>query len=101
MGSISVLCTGPDTFDRFSCEGIGVENIYYEVKKAKLEAGNGHKIIAGLGADPPSTVDDVKNAVEMAYKAGADGYMLHLWYHNAPKENILAFGDKLRELGEI
>ncbi len=93
--------TGPDTFDKFSGEGIDVENIFYEVKKAKLEAGSGHKIVAGLGGDPPASADDVKNAVEMAYRGGADGYMLHLWYHNAPKENIVAFGEHLRKLGEI
>jgi len=93
--------SGPNTFEEFKNNGIDVENIYYEVKKAKLEAGKDHKIIAGLVGDPPATPDDVREAVTMAHKGGADGYMLHLWYHDAPKENIVAFGDQLRKLGEI
>ena len=93
--------SGPYSFKEFEEQGIRVENVYYEVKKAKLEVGNNHKIIAGLVGDPPATPDDVKQAVKMAHKAGADGYMLHLWYGNAPKENTIAFGEQLRELGEI
>lgn len=93
--------TGPDSFQGFEEEGVGVENVYYEVKKAKLEVGRNHKIIAGLVGDPPATMEDVREAVRMAHKGGADGYMLHLWYGNSPRENIVAFGDELRKLGEI
>ncbi len=93
--------TGPDSFRGFEEEGVGVENVYYEVKKAKLEVGPEHKIIAGLVGDPPATPNDVREAVTMAHKGGADGYMLHLWYGKAPKENVVAFGDQLRRLGEI
>lgn len=93
--------TGPDTFKGFETEGVGVENVYYEVKKAKLEVGPNHKVIAGLVGDPPATTDDVREAVKMAHRGGADGYMLHLWYGDSPRENIVAFGDQLRQLGEI
>ncbi|GIQ70095.1 hypothetical protein DUZ99_18370 [Xylanibacillus composti] len=92
---------GPDSFQGFVDEGVSVENVYYEVKKAKMEVGQHHKIIAGLVGDPPATPDDVREAVVMAHKGGADGYMLHLWYGNAPKENVVAFGEQLRALGEI
>ncbi|MDK2895892.1 MAG: hypothetical protein PWP04_12 [Candidatus Atribacteria bacterium] len=93
--------SGPLTFDEFEREGIDAENIYYEVKKAKVEVGPDYPIVAGLVGDPPATAKDVKEAVKMAYKGGADGYMLHQWYGNTPIENIEAFGEQLRELGEI
>ena len=93
--------SGPLQMDALAQEGIGVENIYYEMRKAKLEVGMGHPVIAGLAADPPASPEDVRQAVRMAHKGGADGYMLHLWYRNAPKENIIAFGEQLRELGEV
>lgn len=93
--------SGPLTFDEFEKEGIDVENIYYEIKKAKVEVGLDHPIVAGLCGDPPAGPQDVKAAVEMAYRGGADGYMLHQWYGNTPIENIEAFGEQLRELGEI
>lgn len=93
--------SGPDSFQGFVDEGVDVENVFYEVKKAKLEAGTGHQIIAGLVGDPPAAPEDVREAVKMAHQGGADGYMLHLWYGNAPKDNIVAFGEQLRELGEI
>ncbi|MCG8478197.1 MAG: hypothetical protein MI724_03805 [Spirochaetales bacterium] len=90
--------SGPATFDRFSAEGLDVENVYYEILKAKMEAGPSHPIIAGLVGDPPATHQDVEQAVEMAHRGGADGYMLHLWYHDAPKENIDAFGEAIRRV---
>lgn len=93
--------SGPLSLAQFEKEGIDVENVYYEVRKAKMEVGQGHDVIAGLVGDLPATPDDVRAAVKMAHQGGADGYMLHLWYHNAPKENIVAFGEQLRELGEI
>lgn len=93
--------SGPLDMAQFIAHGIDVENVYYEVRKAKLEAGANHKIIAGLVGDPPATVEDVKNAVMLADRAGADGFMLHLWYRNAPKENIVAFGEQLKTLGRI
>lgn len=93
--------SGPYTMDEFASDGIGVENVYYEVRKAKLEVGPNHKIIAGLVGDPPTNADDVREAVRLAAKAGADGFMLHMWYHNTPKENIVAFGEQLRALGKI
>lgn len=92
--------SGPYDMADFTANGIDVENIYYEVKKAKLEVGP-HPIIAGLVGDPPTTTEDIRQAVTEAVKGGADGFMLHLWYHNAPKENIVAFGDQLRKLGKI
>ncbi|MBW8351728.1 hypothetical protein K0H71_20190 [Bacillus sp. IITD106] len=93
--------SGPNTFKGLEEEGIGSENVFYEVRKAKLEVGTKHKIVAGLVGDAPATPEDVKEAVKMAYKGGADGYMLHLWYGDAPVENTIAFGEQLRELGEI
>lgn len=93
--------SGPNSLLGLKNEGIDVENIYYEVRKAKLEVGSSHKIIVGLVGDNPATPLDVESAVTMAHNAGADGYMLHLWYGNAPKENIIAFGEILHRLGEI
>lgn len=93
--------SGPYHMDEFTQEGINSENIYYEVRKAKLEVGPNHKLIAGLMADPPANAEDVREAVRLAAKAGADGFMLHMWYHNSPKENVIAFGEQLKELGKI
>ena len=90
--------SGPTTFDQFSAEGLDVENVYYEILKAKAEVGPSHPIIAGLVGDPPAIPEDVERAVEMAHRGGADGYMLHLWYHDAPKENIVAFGEAIRRV---
>ena len=90
--------SGPTTFDQFSAKGLDVENVYYEILKAKTEVGPSHPIIAGLVGDPPATPEDVERAVEMAHRGGADGYMLHLWYHDAPKENIVAFGEAIRRV---
>lgn len=93
--------SGPSTFKELEEEGIDVENIYYEVKKAKLDVGKEHKVVAGLVGDAPATPEDVKEAVKMAHAGGADGYMLHLWYGDAPNENVVAFGEQLKELGEV
>ncbi|NMB88993.1 MAG: hypothetical protein GYA17_11585 [Chloroflexi bacterium] len=93
--------SGSYQMDEFVKDGIGVENVYYEVRKARLEVGPHHPIIAGLVADSPATTDDVRQAVQLAAKAGADGFMLHMWYHDAPKDNIVAFGEELKQLGKI
>ena len=93
--------SGPGTFEEFAARGIDVENVYYEVKKAKRETNREYPIIAGLVGDPPATAKDVREAVEAAFRGGADGYMLHQWYHGTPKENVEAFGEKLKELGVI
>jgi hypothetical protein len=93
--------SGPGSISELSEKGLDVENIYYETRKAKIEVGNNHKIVVGLVGDQPATPKDVEDAVLMAHKGGADGYFLHLWYGNAPKENVLAFGDTLKRIGEI
>lgn len=93
--------SGPDTFDGLCKEGIGVENVYYEVKKARQEVGPSQRLVIGIVADNPAREADVREAVKMAYHGGADGFMLHLWYRSAPKENIAAFGEQLRELNII
>jgi len=93
--------SGPSGLDKFEKEGVDVENIYYEVRKAKAEVGSDCPIVAGLVGDPPATTKDVAQAVEMAWRGGCDGYMLHQWYGSTPKENIEAFGEKLKQLGVI
>ncbi len=93
--------SGPYSINELSAKGLDAENIYYETRKAKLEVGCNHKIVVGLVGDAPATPKDVEEAVLMAHKGGADGYSLHLWYGNAPKENIIAFGETLRRIGEI
>lgn len=93
--------SGPDSMNELSEKGLDVENVYYETRKAKIEVGDNHKIVVGLVGDQPATAKDVEEAVLMAHKGGADGYCLHLWYGNAPKENILAFGNMLKKIGEI
>src|SRR5699024_12742958 len=92
--------SGPNKFKEIEEERVDVENILYEVKKAKLDVGKEHKVVAGLVGDAPATSDDVKEAVNMAHAGGADGYMLHLWYGDAPNENVVALGEQLKELGE-
>jgi hypothetical protein len=90
--------SGPSLMQDFNQQGLDVKNVFYEVKKAKESANKNHPIIAGLVGDPPATPNDVEQAVEMAHSGGADGYMLHLWYHDSPRENITAFGEKIKEL---
>jgi len=92
---------GPNTLKRFEEEGLNVESIYYETRKAKLEVGKKHRLIVGICGDPPTTGEDIFNAIRMAKNGGANGYMLHLWYGNSPKENIDKFGDSLRYFKQI
>ena len=88
------------SFAEFSQQGFPPINVYYEVRKARIEVGSDYFLVAGIVGDQPATPNDVEEAVTMAAKGGADGFCLHTWYGRTTPSNYAAFGNKGRELAK-
>jgi len=97
-------------FDQLASHGLSPDYIVRETKRALLGVAGQTKIYPGIDIDVPvlgagpkqgdkkTNPDDVKQALEAAFTAGADGVVLSREYVEMYLANLTSAGDTLRTI---